>query len=137
MRELIVELCEDIANHGFGTFGTVNPNDRTIFYGEMPDTVVEGLLLVAVPSPPPHQYVDTEYPIIDIWAKSPHTDRAYALLRNIYNTYHRRYGYQTTNWHIYFSQALGNIVDVDRDRESSKLLRLSIQFISRNLNNIS
>lgn len=137
MRELIYEVAIDIADHGFGVFGTSNPDNRTIFYGEMPDDAVEGLLLIQVPSPPPHQYIDTEYPVIDIWAKSPKTDRAYNLLRQVYNTYHRRYDWQTDNWHIYFSQALGNIVDVDRDRESGKLLRLSIQFISRNLNNIS
>jgi hypothetical protein len=137
MRELIHELAIDIANHGFGIFDTSTPSNRTIYVGELPQGVAEGLLLVAVPSPPPHQYVDTEYPVIDIWAVSPHTDRAYALLRQIFNTYHRRYDWDTTNWHVYFSQALGNIEDVDRDREGGKLFRLSVQFISRNINNIS
>lgn len=135
--ELIVEVCRDAASHGFGTFGTSDPDARTIFYGDMPDTVVEGILLIDVPSPPPEQYIDTEYLIIDFWAKSAHTERAKALLRDIYNTYHRRYNWDTDNWHIYWSKALGNISDGGRDSENSKLVRLSVQFMCRNLNNIS
>lgn len=137
MRELIVEVAEDVANHGFGIFGTSNPDARTIFWGEMPATVVEGLLLVDSPSPAPEYYIDTEYLVIDFWAKSPNSDRAKALLRDIFNAYNRRYNWDTTNWHIYFSKALGSIVDVDRDRQGGKLVRLSVQFICRNLNNVS
>lgn len=147
MRELIVEVAEDAANHGFGVFGTNDPSLRTIFWGEMPASVrgidglehsiPEGILLIDVSSPPPEQYIDTEHLIIDFWVKSPHSDRAKAMMRNIYNTYHRRNNWDTTNWHVYWSRALGNIIDADRDREGSKLLRLSIQFICRNLNNIS
>lgn len=137
MRELIYEVAQDVANHGFGVFGTGNPDNRTIFWGEMPEDVAEGLLLVDVQSPPPHQYIDTEYLIIDFWAKSPHSDRAKTLLRQIFDTYHRRYHWDTANWHISFSQALGNIVDADRARDGGKLFRLSVQFICRNLNNVS
>jgi hypothetical protein len=137
MRELIYEVAEHAANNGMGVFGTSNPDNRTIFWGEMPANTTEGLLLIDVPSPAPHVYVDTEYLIIDFWARSPDSDRAKALLRQVYNTYHRHYNWDTTNWHIYFSKALGNIIDADRDREGGKLLRLSIQFICRNLNNVS
>ena len=129
----IAELCE---NFQIGMFSG-NGTDRTIFVGTMPETIEEGIILIEVPSPPPHEYIDTEYTVIDFWARSGHTDRAHALLELVYNNFHRRYGYTTKNWTIYFSKALGSIVDVDRDREGGKLLRLSVQFICRNLNNIS
>lgn len=146
-RELEVEIAQDMQNAGLGIFATTDPTLRTIFIGEMPDSVedasgtpvpiVEGIILIPVPSPPPHQYIDTEYPVIDFWARSPHSDRAKALLRAVDERYHRRAGYSTTNWHIYFSRSLGTIVDVDRDSNAGKLFRLSVQFLCRNLTHVS
>lgn len=129
----VAELCE---NFQIGIFAGA-PATRTIFVGTLPETAEEAVWLIEVPSPPPHQYIDTEYTIIDFWARSGHTDRARALLELVYNNFHRRYGYRTANWTIYLSRALGGIVDVDRDQEGGKLFRLSIQFICRNLNNLS
>lgn len=129
----IAQLCE---NFQIGTFAG-SPATRTIFVGEMDEAPTEALFIVEAPSPPPHDYVDTEYTVLDFWARSPKTDRAHAILELVYNNFHRRYGYATANWTIYFSRALGSIVDVDRDREGGKLLRLSVQFICRNLNNLS
>jgi hypothetical protein len=137
MRELTQELAIDMANRGMGVFDTDDPTLRTIFVGDFPEGVKEGLFLVAVPSPPPEHYIDTQYPVIDVWARSPHSDRALALLRMVYDTYNRRYDWTTTNWHVYFSAVLGDIVDADRDSEGGKFFRLSIQFTCRNLNNIS
>lgn len=141
------EIAELAENLGLGIFSSDAPSQRTIFVGELPEKVrdpdgsiaevLEALWLVESPSPAPHEYIDTEYPIIDFWARAPHTDQARAKLQAVFNNFHRRYGYETANWHIYFSKALGNIVDVDRDREGGKLFRLSVQFICRNLNNIS
>lgn len=136
-RELIVEVGADMENHGLGLFSPANPSNRTIYYGEMPADLEEGLLLIDVPSPPPEKYIDTEYLVIDIWAKSPHTERAQTLLRNVFNLYNRRNNYDLGSWHVYNSHALGGLIDADRDRQGGKLYRLSVQFISRNLSNIS
>lgn len=146
-RELEVEIAIDMHNRGLGIYNTSDPSLRTIFVGEMPDTVknlsgvdvpvVEGITLINVPSPQPHQYIDTEYPIIDFWARSPHSDRSKALLRSVFETYHRRYHLETDSWLIDFCQALGNIMDVDRDPNGGKLYRLSVQFICRNLSHVS
>lgn len=130
----IAQLCE---NFQIGIFATADESLRTIHVGQLPKDVVEGLFIIEAMSPPPHEYIDTEYPVFDFWARSPNTDRAHALLELVYNNFHRRYSYNTANWHIYFSEALGSIVDVDRDPESGKLMRLSVQFICRNLNNLS
>lgn len=137
MTMLASEIAELLDSLGVGVYSTSNPALRTIWVGTMPVDVTEGLYIVEAPSPPPHQYVDTEYPVLDFYGLSPDTVRAHALLELVYNNLHRRYGYATANWNIYFSQALGAIVDIDRDREASKLYRLSVQFICRNLSNIS
>lgn len=136
-KSLVKEIAQVCENLGIGVFATANPSSRTIWVGELPEGAVEAIWLVESPSPAPHQYIDTEYTIIDFWAISPKTDRAHALLEEVYNALHRKYHYETANWHISFSRALGGIVDADRNNEGSKLFRLSIQFICRNLNNVS
>lgn len=128
---LIREIAQLMQQWGVGTVGT------DIFIGELPQGITEGLLMIYAPSPNPHAYIDTEYVIIDFWYRAPGTSEALKKLRDIYNLLHRRHHYTTTNWLVEFSQAIGNINDVDRDREGGKLLRLSIQFICRNLNNVS
>lgn len=131
------EIAELLHNAGVGVFTTTNPESRTIFVGEATEIPTEYLLLVPVPSPPPHEYIDTEYPIIDIWARSPHSDRAYSMLEQVYEILHRKHHYTTGNWYVHFSRALGTIVDADRDLENGKVLRLSVQFLCRNLTHIS
>jgi hypothetical protein len=136
-RELEYEVAIDMANHGLGVFSTATPSARTIFIGELPQDTTEGIMLLAVQSPPPHKYIDTEYQIIDFWSRSPHADRSKLLLRQVFDLYHRRAQWTTDNWLIDFSHALGNITDVDRDINGGKLYRLSVQFISRNLTHVS
>lgn len=136
-KELPFEIAEDLHNAGIGVFGTSDPDARTIFVGEMPAETVEGILIVPVPSPPPHRYLDTEYLVLDFWSRAPHTDRSLALLRDVYERMHRRYQFSTGSWFVYFAAALGSIHDVDRDNEGGKMFRLSVQFICRNLSHVS
>lgn len=131
------EIALDMQVAGIGVFATADPATRNIYAGELPESVVEGIYVLSSPSPPPHQYIDTEYLVVDFWARSPHTDRAYDLLERVFELYHRRYDFMTAHWHIQFSQALGRIQDTNRDLEGGKLFRLSIQFICRNLNHVS
>lgn len=136
-----IKLSKDLAlyleQRGLGVYTTANPDLRTIFTGELPQDVVEGLFIIPAPSPPPHEYVDTEYAVIDFWYRSPNSDRAQVAMEHIYELFHRSYNILTPNWNIFFARALGTIADVDRDLEGGKLLRLSVQFICRNLNHIS
>lgn len=136
-KSLVREIAQKCEDFGLGYFEPAGSQTRSIWVGELPADAIEALWLVEAPSPPPHNYVDTQYAVIDFWVRSPHTDRAHALLELVYNNFHRRYHYETANWHISFSRALGSIVDVDRDAENGKLFRLSVQFICRNLNNLS
>lgn len=137
MSMLAREIAQFMEDRGVGVFTTENPDSRTIFVGEAPEKPAEYLLIVPIPSPPPHQYIDTEYPVFDFWVRSPHTDRAYAMLESVYEILHRNHHYQLGNWWIELSRALGNIEDADRDLEGGKVFRLSVQFICRNLTHIS
>jgi hypothetical protein len=136
-KRLVKEIAELCENFNIGVYATTDPTLRTIFTGELPENAVEAIWLVESPSPPPHNYIATEYTVIDFWSRSPKTARGHALLDLVYSNFHRRHHYQTANWDIEFSRALGNIVDVDRDSENGKLFRLSVQFICRNLNIVS
>lgn len=136
-RRLVKEIAELCENFNIGVYATSDPSSRTIFTGEMPPDTLEGIYIVETISPPPHQYVATEYPVFDFWARSPKSGRAHALLDLVFVNFHKRYHYETANWHIDLSRALGNIVDVDRDANNGKLYRLSVQFICRNLNTFS
>lgn len=128
---LITEVAEMVHQFALGQVGV------DVFVGELPADVVKGFFLVSAPSPAPHQYLDTEYVVIDFWYRTPSTAEGYEKMETIKNSFHRKANYQTTNWYVYFSEVLGSISDVDRDKEGGKLLRLSIQFICRNLNGIS
>lgn len=136
-RRLIKEIAQLCENFNIGVYAATDPADRTIFTGELPDFATEAIWLVESIGPPPHKYIGTEYIIIDFWARSAKTSRAHALLDLVQINFHRRYAYETANWHIAFSHAIGTIVDVDRDQENGKLFRLSVQFICRNLNIVS
>ena len=116
---------------GLGTVGT------DIFNGELPQDVTKGFFIVPSAGPAPEKYIDHEYIVIDFWYRSPYTGEAKAKMRELYNKFHRNYHYDTSNWHIFFSEALSGVQDFDRDGEGGKLLRLSIQFICRNINSIS
>ena len=137
MTRFAKEIAEYLDANSIGVYSTTDPTTRTIFTGKLPAGVAEGINIVESASPPPHEYIDHEYPVLDFWARSDEPDRAHYLLEQVYNLLHRHLGFSTANWYIYNSSALGAIVDVDEDREAGKLYRLSVQFICRNLNNVS
>ena len=124
-------IANDMVNFKLGTLGT------DIFIGQLPEDVTTGVFLVPASSPPPQQIIDTEEHVIDFWCRSDHTDTAYNKLQAIYNTYNRRANYPLGDWYIYFSGALGTIMDMDRDREGGKLFKLSVSFLCRNITNVS
>lgn len=137
MTRLAKEIAELMDAANIGVYSTANPDARNIFTGTFPEGISQGISIIESPSPPPEKYVDTEYLVLDFWSRSDSTDQAHNLLELVYGYFNRKNGYSTANWYIYNSAALGGIVDVDRDREAGKLYRLSVQFICRNLNNVS
>lgn len=128
---LIREVASKLQDWGWGTLGT------DIFIASLPETVSTGCMIINAPSPEPHKYLDTEDQILDFWYRADHTDEAYRKMRDLYNLLHRRANWNTLSYHIYFSRATGSIRDADRDLEGGKMLQLSVQFMCRNINNVS
>lgn len=116
---------------GLGTFGT------DLFVDELPDTPVQAVLIRSAEAIPPNQYVDTKKQMVEFWSRSPYSETAYNKLMNIYNVFDRNSNWETDNWHIYFSECLGQPVNIDRDQNSGKMYRLSILLTYRNLNTVS
>lgn len=128
---LAVNIAQDIQDRGIATMAT------DLFVGQLPATVESGMFVVAASSPQPHLYLDTEEQVFDFWYRSDYTDLAYTKLRDVYNLYHRRANYPMGSWYVYFSHAMNGIMDMDRERESGKLFKVSILFECRNISNIS
>lgn len=138
MSMLAIEVAQKLEEWGVGQFAVADPADRTIFIGQFPEDNVEGVMILSAGSGlPPHEYIDTEYPVLDFWSRSPNFTRSYDLLNEIFEALHRRADWTTDSYNVYFSQALGNIIDAGRDVEDGKLYRLTVQFICRNLSHIS
>lgn len=85
---------------------------------------------VQAPGEEPNKYVPTESLIIDFWSVDPDSEIAYDRLREIKNLLHRRSHYLTSSYRIDFSNALGNIEDMDRDGENRKMWRLTMRFVT-------
>lgn len=127
----VKEICQYLAANSSGvfTFGTGNTNLKA---GELVRDV-DGVFAVPSPSPEPDRDVIYETHIIDFWARNKNTATAYEQLRTIYNLFHQNHHYPTNLYLIEYSHALGQPEDQDRDAEGGKLLRLSVEFLIRQL----
>lgn len=129
--DFISQLATYFQTRGLGTVGT------DIFIGVLPLETENAIYLLASPSSPPHLYVDTLHYTVDVWARYNAYEDGREILQRVMNTFHRRANYDLTDFHIYFSHMVGNIEDMDRDPESGKLLKIGLNFIYRNSNEVS
>lgn len=92
-----------------------------------------GVYLQSEPSPEPDRYTPLEKHVISFNARNTDPVQAYEDLRYIYNLLDRRRHYQTTNYDVHYSIPQGQILDLDRDGNGGKLLKLSVLFINTTL----
>lgn len=78
----------------------------------------------------PDFYTGVEEYEADFWALTRNTSDGYENLGIIYDFFHQRAHYDTVSYHIYFTNAQGQIADMDRDAEGNKLLRLRIRWVA-------
>lgn len=130
MSNFAFEICQYIDQQD-SSFAFTSSNSN-LKVGELVRGV-QGVFAVSSPSRQPDMYTPIRYYAVDFWAKYQNSDDAYENLRKIYNLFHQAHDYQTSNHYIYFSHAAGEAIDLDRDGEGSKLLKLSVIFISRML----
>ena len=129
---LVKEVSDFFQERGYGTVGT------DIFRGELPPSAPDNaILLVTAPSDAPDLYLETQYLTIDIWARNKSTQNAYDTLETIFKGMHRRANFDLTSYYVYFVHATGDIVDLEKDAQKRKLLKLSFRFIYRNKSLIS
>lgn len=125
---IIEDIADYLAANGIGTVAT------DIFIGEIPLDVNDAIALVYSPSPEPNKSIPYFVQVIDVWGRFTKAEVGYSRLQSIFDLLHRKANYDTGDFHVYLSYAMGMIQDLDRDSSRRKLFQLSISFIFRELN---
>lgn len=128
LEPFIYDICQFIAANSGGmfTFGTGDTNLKIaeLVRGQ------DGVYAVSNGSPEPDLYTAVTTYSIDFFASNKNSATAFQQLQTIYNIFDRRENFSTANFEVYASYPGGQIDDLDRDGENSKILRLSVIFIS-------
>lgn len=94
---------------------------------------VDGVYLQQAPSPEPDMETLVEYHAIDFYAVNKSSDVAKEDMQYIYLLFHRKVHYVLESYDVYLSYATSQPVDLGRDAQGRKVLRISVVFISGNL----
>lgn len=89
---------------------------------------VEGVFLTTSSGSEPDRYLPTFNETIDFWSIYKDSEDGYNILKTIYFLLHRGEHYNLTSYHVYYSNALGQIGDFDRDAEGRKIWKLTVDF---------
>ena len=126
MESFAFALCTLLAPNIPGlTFG---PGDSNVKVGELVRGI-DGVFVVEGASPEPDRYTAVEYHTPDFWAVFKNAKVASDYLRAIYDYLHQKHHYNTDSYTVHFSYCAGQILDLDRDGEGRKMLKLSVAFI--------
>lgn len=130
LKPFVNEICKYIAdNLADFTFGSGSSN---LMVGEL-IRGQEGAFAKEQPSPELDSYVPIEEHVIDFWVVNKKSDVAFDQILQIKNLLHQAIEYDTNSYHIYFSKAMSQPNDMDRDGEGRKMVKLSVLFIIMNL----
>ena len=122
-------VAKYLADSGFGTLGT------DIHVGYLPDNAAGVAVVYA--GGQPHKYVPIDETVCDIYSKNTNAEEAEDKLVAIKNFIHRMHSTDMEGHFAYSILAIGDIEDVQRDQEYSKVYKLTIQLINRNTSLIS
>ena len=89
---------------------------------------VEGVFLTISSGSEPDRYLPTFNETIDFWSIYKDSEDGYNILKTLYFLLHRGEHYNLTSYHVYYSNALGQIADFDRDAEGRKIWKLTVDF---------
>lgn len=124
---ILEDIAKLIEDQEIATMGT------TLFSGELPLDFPNSTAMIYSPSPEPDKSLEVYEMTIDFWNRNRNSENGFEILKSIMDFLHRKQNYETQNYHIYLSYALGMIEDLDRDSERRKLYKLSMRFIYREL----
>lgn len=125
------QICEYLAANtgGVFTFGTGNTN---LEIGDITKGT-NGVYVAEAPTPPPDPYTATDYFTIDFMSIDQSSQTAYEKAQYVYELFHQNHHWTTSSYLVYFSKALGQIEDMDRNSENQKMYRVTILFTTRSL----
>ena len=122
MSNILSELQDKIDVAGIGVTAI------NLFTDNMPDSPDNCISLISAPSQDPNEYVDTQYLTLDIWVRNQSTETADEILQSLRDLFHRAANWDLPNFHVYFSQAVGNIQNMGRDIQSRQLRKMTFKF---------
>lgn len=126
----IKELCQYIEDKSEGRFSFGSGDTNNLKMGELVRGI-DGVFVVQAGSPTPNIHDPIVSYQLDFWAVNSNAGTAYDDLTYIYQMFHQNISITTPSYEAYFSYALGQIEDMDRNSESRKMFRLPILFICR------
>jgi len=127
--DIAERLATYLDNANFGTVGT------DIFVGEIPDGQ-NGLFVIATGGSM-NNYLPIEESVLDIYCKDTSATRCVNLLNDIKRFIHRMHNTVLTDTYIYSILVLGDITDVDRDLETAKIYKITVQVSARDTSLLS
>lgn len=129
MSDIAYDTAKYLADNGFGTLGT------DIHVGYMPDD--DAAIAVILSGGLPHKYTPINDSVLDIYVKNTSASEAISTLSSIKNFIHRMHNTSLTNNFAYSFLVIGDIEDVARDPEYSKVFKLTVQLLHRDTTLIS
>lgn len=120
-------LCQYLDDANFGVVGT------SIFPGQIPNDT-NGIYIVRVGGTP-NMYTSIEESVCDIYVKDSSSKDAITLLERIKRAIHRSHSISVTvesnTAYIHSLLVIGDVQDVARDLEYSKVYKITVQTLSR------
>lgn len=128
---ILNELVEYLEDNGVGEAAI------DIFIGELPFDKNNILSVMYSPSPEPNKSIPYYTQGVDVWARFTSYDDALNRLNMVMGLLHRKENWETDSFHFYLSYARGMIEDMDRDVERRHLMKLSLAFVYRGIEEFS
>jgi hypothetical protein len=123
------ELCQLLQTFGFGTVGA------DIFIGQIPDNT-NGIYIIRTGGSL-NMYNSLQETVLDIYVKDIRADTAIDKLERIKSAIHRHHSAESNNAYIYSILVIGDVEDVDRDLEHTKIFKITVSVINRDVAIIS
>lgn len=92
-----------------------------------------GVFIIASGVEGADHYLPFQYQTLEFWAVNESSEEGQEWLLAIYNLFHQAHHYNTNSYTIFFSHATTPIMDLDRDGEGRKLLKIGVRFICTNI----
>lgn len=127
--DISFQVAQYLATAGFGTLGT------SIFVGQLP--AEQNGVYVSRLGGLPNKYVPIEETVLDIYVKDTSASDAITKLESIKRYIHRMHTTETASAYFYTFLVIGDVEDVQRDMEYTKVFKITLQVVHRDKSLIS